>query len=1119
MSCNCIACQMGRKAFEEIDRAHAVALKAIVQVEDGANDIIEMGRGQLSELESKMLTCRTAVMNATDGAVNEAIKGLEKTGPGIREVGQGALREAFEGVETLPDEYTSKLSGIKNEMIEGIRSNMELLSNAAEEKIESLRGKIDQKKDGAVSALAEQIEGILDELMDVTGNTSDQIDGLTGVLTTRFSERFQGAVDLEEAERELPVIKEELKRSVQGSMEGVTTEVREAVERLRTKMESAIETVSKELMEPITDMPHRIDEATNRILEMVKSAMSDTLEQAGIVLKELIADARKRLDEALARIADSVDIMIDEGTSVLKGLRGEVEAALDELFDRIMELSERILDDVRAGSDRIVSAVRVEVEGSISAAREAVGEVIMDTGKDLNRQIERIKMELSREADRQARQIRVMGEEAFAEAEEAYVNAGYTEDTSVIEDIRVKGHEAIENIERTMEEQADDLLSDFEAQLITFVPTIAAQGAKIAAQARGLGSEVVPQCLEMGKGISTGISGVAGSLTDALDAISKDIPERIETEMTGYVENSGAAVNGAADGILSSCGEFMGDAVKKAEGLARDTRERVLATAADSGAELEGFVGNVNDDILETMDAVNGTIMGLISEIEDSTEALTAEIRDIMNRTSDEMKELMEAEVERVGTDSASKGIASLKAELLGSFGKRMDGLKEDIISKYGEILTVDEKLDGLVNESSKKVGDLRSRMDDMNSEMTRGMDEIVQNARDENDKVISQALKGLDIDGTLDASTFGDAANELVDELRRRTEEMGNAKDELARTRETAEEGFDNVAAMGSAAAESVSGSAREAIKKALSDAAGVGSSMKEAGSAMAEKLNEAVSVVKAAGQEGKKGMEAAKAAAKPAGGKPSATEGGKGDIGKGAEAGGGAEMGKEAEASGGTEMEKDAGADGGTEMGKEAEASGGTEMGKEAEAGEGTEIEKGVEIDRGTEMGKEVEADGGVEIEKGAEVSGGAEIGKGAEVGGGAEMGTDAEADGAAEMVRGAEARESAEMGEGAGAVNKTKMEDDGARMGINEEESADENDGGVDNSEGLGGSESLPGEAADEKIDIGKRVEAEEAEEAETGIKTVEEGDAGRTRSSRKRRGILDELEDAGAQKENK
>ena len=871
MTCDCVACRLGRKALEEVDKASAVAASAMAEVEESTNGMIDRAQEKLSVFNQKAIECKNGMLDTVNGAIEAVEADLKKIGAELKEMGEDAFQEVFSIINAFPDEFNAKLSGAKNEVMKRIRGTVEKIGLALNGKLDALRGETEARKAQVLGRLGENMESLGSEFIGMTGEIRGKLANIIEKVKEGFGSACTGKDGLEEGLREMERLSAELSEGFQKALDDIDSGIGNSVRSIRARMESAVNGTFAILSKHLDVIPPRVEAVANGITGNVDEAMQRTLDQASKLMNDLVRNTKDRLREAVSIVTDIVDRMTADGIAVVKELRDEIAEALDMLIDRIGEFTGETLEGVRRGAREIIRSVKDEVNNGIASAREAVNEMVTDMGNRMNQQIEKLKNDLTGEAEKQARQMRVMGEEAYAEAEEAFVNAGYAEDVSVIPDIRASGEEAISEIQRTMDEQSDDLIREFQAEAELYIPRITGQGAKIVGQARGAGVDVIAQCVKIGMSLATTISKKADDFQETFEELSSGVMETLDGKGKEHADMCLTSFREASEKIGSSGEDFLRTAREVTVTLLRDTRERFERLEASFGSEVEDLVDDILGPVKETVEDTCSSFAALSEGVVDELSGLVSDMKGSLGSLSGELDDAITEELEKLrnGSDDALEGAARIKDGLLGRIKERSNSVLGELRSGCDGTLELPEAPGELMGNVQGRLDELTMRMNEKCDGSAASLDDMIGSAGEEVSGDVKNATEGFDsgMGNVLDGRGIRERAEALNRELASNMAQTSGIKGEIGKLRDSAKKGMDDISAESDEASAKAKETGKNSARKAFAGASKAGDAIKDAGSSMTEKLSEAVAVVRAAGDAGKAGMEAARAAGKPGG------------------------------------------------------------------------------------------------------------------------------------------------------------------------------------------------------------------------------------------------------------
>jgi len=914
---------MEKTALAEIDKAHAAALEAMTNVEKSTNGIVDQAQSTILDFNQKTLDTKNIVLDSFNSAcegINSNIRGLV---PELKEMAVRAVKQAFSRIEELPDRFDKQLSNSRKMIQQRTTEQVHQIIDTANEKIGDARALTEKKKDELIETLGERLNDLTSGRNAVTGRIKATINDMIPKIQKETASAFSHEAESREAAARIDVAFHGLTISAGTMIDEISSNMENGIQEMRDEIENSINESFNELASLFEELPTKIEETARGIIDRVDSALNDINAQASGLIREMITGAREGLNEAVEAIGENIDGTIDRGMEIIQELRDGMGEALDGLVEQIRQFTEDTLNDIKNSANRILQTVREEIQKNIEAAREAVNETVLEMAGRMNRQIEKIKNDLSLEAEKQARELRVMGEEAYAEAEENYVNAGYTEDTSVIPDIRKKGEEITAEIERTVEEQADGLVQEFRSQADIVIPRITLQGAKLTAQAMGAGGRVIGDCAEIGVGIAASITEKGKQLAENLENTMEGMSHGVKQMGDDYLSYCRANTLEAVEWTAASAGELFDGHIERTVGLLKKTKIRFEGLVKEAGTELRKYVNDHPDSIMTAMDDLGSGYLDMFDNMKETSEKLIAETEEKMRMFADEMESNTTREIKRSmdGMDAVENMVGKIENDIIPQIEGRLEAVLNEFRVEYGRTTEIKGGCERIMSKGSDELAELRGTIEDRTRDMESSIEQLFVSVENDTGKDLDVVLEELEsgTEKVLSGSDLEDTVEGLKKELEAKTDELKGRKDEIDRIGEGARESLTEAAGELKKSSEKISESGRSGVQNAISEASAMGAAVKDVGSGMTEKLNEAVSVVKAAGETGKAGMEAVKAAGVAGGGKPGSDSSAGGQTGGESDEGGQTEVDRTAgdQIGGGSAADEQTG-DGGTADGR---------------------------------------------------------------------------------------------------------------------------------------------------------------------------------------------------------
>jgi len=932
---------MGETALSEIDKAHELALRTMAKVENSTNGVVDHVQATVSDLNQKAMDTKNMAFDSFNSACEDIQINIRELGPELEEMGVRALNQAFSRIEELPDRFDEQLSNNRKIIQKRTTEQIHQIIEAANKKIGDARGLAEKRKDGSIGTLGEPVSVLTSDLGALIEGIKATFNDIITKIGEETTSAFSHEAESREASARIDFAFHELSNSAGTMIHEISSYLENGIKEMRDELENSINESFNEFVSLFEELSAKIDEAARGIIDRVDSVLNDINSQASGLIREMISGARKELNEAVEAIGENIDRMIDSAVAVTEELRDSFSNALDGLMEQIRKFTEDTLSEIKNSVNRILQTVTEEIERNIEAARESVEETVMEMARRMNREIEKIKNDLSLEAEKQARELRVMGEEAYAEAEENYVNAGYTEDTSVIPGLRSKGEEVTREIERSMEEQADRLILDFRSQADILIPRITLQGEKLTARAAGAGTGVIGECAGIGMDIAASITGKGKQLTDDLENTMEGMSRAVKERGDEYLSACRANMMEAAERTAASTVELCGEHVERAAGLVNEIRMRFEDLMKEAEAEYDRYTNDYPDSIMTAMDDLGPGYLDMFDNIKGTSKKLISETEEKMRMFVDEMKSNTSLEIKRTidGIDSVENVIGKIENDIIPQIEGKLESLMNEYQAEFSKTLDITDRCEPITSSRAGNLAELRGMIEDGTKDMANSMEQLFvsleNDTRADRDVVLQELESGTE--KILSGSSLKDTVEGLKNELEARTDELKGRKDEIDRISEKARENLKEAAGEVKKSSDKASETARKSVQDAMSEALAMSAAVKEAGSVMTEKLNEAVSVVKAAGETGKAGMKAVKAAGAAGGEKPGSDSGAVGQTGD----------------------DDTAGSQAGIDSSEEDQAEGRRNAGEQMEAGSDANEQMGAGSDADEEMGAGSSAD----------------------------------------------------------------------------------------------------------------------------------------------------------------
>ncbi|MGK0360811.1 MAG: ElaB/YqjD/DUF883 family membrane-anchored ribosome-binding protein, partial [Bradymonadia bacterium] len=452
-----IPSQLGRRAKESIDKAHAQASLTLAKLESKTNGVIDQVQDKLNLFMDKVYTTKQKIVTGIDTAIGLIETPLLALAPILREVADTGIAVVFGAVEPIPELVQGQIKDMKDPLVEQIQGQVDTIAKAATEQISAVEEKLGGIKDKLITMADDAIGGLTEKVDVLVEEVPAQFDKVIQVMKDKFAQAWKDKPGYEDIEGQLDETFNDLKDSAVKLLERVLTQSKETILELKEQAKSAINITFDELFATIKKLPEQVATTVNGIVKKIDGAFEATLTDARMMAEGLLADLRKRLKDTSMLISGTIEDIVNDGFALIRDARKRLVGSINNLIETVRSFAQGTLDKIKDASNDMFRTSREAVELGFAKVNEGIVLAVEDLGSDLNQQINNTQDKMKREAEKQARELKVMGEEAFAEAEQDFVDNGYEEDTSVIPDIRAKGEEAIEKIETSMKESADKL--------------------------------------------------------------------------------------------------------------------------------------------------------------------------------------------------------------------------------------------------------------------------------------------------------------------------------------------------------------------------------------------------------------------------------------------------------------------------------------------------------------------------------------------------------------------------------------------------------------------------------------------------------------------------------------
>ncbi|MEZ4467710.1 MAG: hypothetical protein R3F43_25530 [bacterium] len=246
-----IPSQLGRRAKEAVDKAHAEASLALAKLESKTNGVIDTVQDKLNVFMDKVYETKQKVVTGLDKAIGLIETPLLALAPLLREVADTGIKAVFGAVEGIPGMVQEQIKGMKDPLVEQVQGQVDTIAKAATDQIAKVEGQLGGIKDKLIQMADDQIgnlTGLVDKLKE---EVPKQFDTVIGVLKDKFKQAWEGKPGYEDIEPQLDKTLNEIKESACKLLDRVMESAKGTIVSLRDQAKSAINLTFAELFSTI----------------------------------------------------------------------------------------------------------------------------------------------------------------------------------------------------------------------------------------------------------------------------------------------------------------------------------------------------------------------------------------------------------------------------------------------------------------------------------------------------------------------------------------------------------------------------------------------------------------------------------------------------------------------------------------------------------------------------------------------------------------------------------------------------------------------------------------------------------------------------------------------------
>ncbi|MEZ4467709.1 MAG: OmpA family protein [bacterium] len=403
---------------------------------------------------------------------------------------------------------------------------------------------------------------------------------------------------------------------------------------------------------------------------------------ARMMAEGLLADLRKRLKDTSLLISDTIEAIVNEGFALIRDTRNKIVGSVNNLIETVRSFAQGTLDKIKDASADMFRTSKEALELGFTKVNEGIELAVEDLGNDLNQQINNTQDKMKREAEKQARELKVMGEEAFAQAEQDFVNNGYEEDTSKIPEIRQKGEEAVGKIEQQMKQSAEKLKADFQAQVDAYVPKFQLQGKALVGVAQASTLKVIKLAATLGPAIAMDLVQKTQQFVGEFKTIGDTINDLINGKGKAYIDTTKSRIETVVETVKTSALEFSERAKNDVLTLVSTLKERFENLAMSVKSDVEGLVSSVVGLVEDTAKKTEQRFVQLYNDARDGITGTIQETKDAINDFVHEAEQIMQEAID-AAKEIGLKILNELKDQAIEELKRRLEAFLDGLIKRY----------------------------------------------------------------------------------------------------------------------------------------------------------------------------------------------------------------------------------------------------------------------------------------------------------------------------------------------------------------------------------------------------------------------------------------------------
>ncbi len=674
--------RLNDEALKAVGLAEAEARKALAQLEDKTNGIIDKAGGALNKFVDTADEMRAKVVKGLDTAIAAVETPLLALAPILREIADTALDACASAAGGIPEMVRGQIDGMKGPLVEQIKSQIDTIAEAAIDAIGSVEDQIQEVKDQVLEEVASKIDLLAEKVTEISDSIAPRIQEVIDRLMEKFTEVYEGKPLFDEIHAQLEETCVALKEAADTLLGQVIETANATIKGVRDDAIRAVNETFEQLFAAAKALPDTIRNTLQGIVANIDKAIDETLNAAQRVAEELMQDLRKRLEDVANLVADTVETIISDGFRLIREARDVIVNTASDVISTVRVFINETLGTVKDESNKILTEGYEAVDEGFGKVKTSITECVEGLGEKLNTKITETQDDMRDEAEKAAKDILDMGDDAFDKSEQKFVDDGYEEDTEVIPDIREEGDKAIQKIEMGMEKAIKKLETEFELQFKLNKTKFKVQGKLLEVKAKATTLKVVALALKIGPKLAMDIVAKAGEFADKFSALGDTISDLVNGKGTAFVDNAKTSIMDCVEAIKTTGIEFVETAKSSVTELIDGTKARFESLVESIENDVMGLVDNVTGMVTTCATDTKDRFVKLYEDsktrVETALEETFGAIEDFIEECEQIIDEAIQAAIE-IGL----KLLEELKRRAIEEIKKRIEKFLDQIRKRY----------------------------------------------------------------------------------------------------------------------------------------------------------------------------------------------------------------------------------------------------------------------------------------------------------------------------------------------------------------------------------------------------------------------------------------------------